>query len=120
MKKLERRINKFKNDYSGFVFSSGGTTGKDYISFQTKYRNILKAAANVTGWNLHSFSKNHYCFTAVFEKDGEFRYFSISDVRFFENKWKDSILVRTMEHEKDWRGGSNGYIALDGLVDYLN
>lgn len=49
----------------------------------------------------------------------QFYYISISDVRYWKNEWADYILYRTMEHEKDWTGGSNQYSSLNDLSENL-
>ena len=39
-------------------------------------------------------------------------YMSISDVRYFPCEWVENILIRTMQHDKDWSGGTNHYTDL--------
>jgi hypothetical protein len=100
--------NKMEN-WVSFQFSSGGFAGSDYIAFQKNAKIDLKAMAEENGFVLHGFSKGHYEFSAVLkDKETEtYIYVSISDVRFFPNKWWYEVLYRTMAHEKDWTGGSN-------------
>lgn len=62
--------------------------------------------AKENGLYLHSFNKNHYCFSAVLSDGDNYVYVSQSDVRFFDI---DKILIRTMEHDHDWHGGRNQY-----------
>ena len=101
--------------YWDYEFSSGPTTGEDYKSFQTKYRNWLRK--EMRGYNVKLYP-NHYEFSAVIEKpDVDFTksryvYLAISDVRYFKRQWATSILVRTMRHSKDWTGGSNWYCSI--------
>ena len=104
--------------YVDYIFSSGGITGDDYISFQRKYKNYLNKILP-DGYNIHSWNKNHYEFSAVIEHNGKFAYMSIPDVRHWQNQWFTNILVRTMEHEKDWRGGMNQYASLFNLVNKI-
>ena len=47
--------------YVDYMFSSGGITGDDYISFQRKYKNYLNKILP-DGYNIHSWNKNHYEF----------------------------------------------------------
>ncbi|MGF7011985.1 hypothetical protein M2146_002539 [Lachnospiraceae bacterium PF1-22] len=95
----------------GYEFSTGSDTGSDYLKFQREARSDLKKMAEENGLKLHSFSKNHYCFSAVLKNEltGNYIYVSISDVRFFSSRWFYDILYRTMSHEKDWTGGHNMY-----------
>lgn len=111
--------------YWDHEFSSGPTTGGDYKTFQTKYRNFLKKELH--GYNL-TLNPGHYEFCAVIEKPAKgsepakYVYLSISDVRFFPRAWATNILVRTMAHEKDWTGGRNNYCGLADVhsaVDHL-
>lgn len=92
-------------------FSTGPAPGRDYIEFQRQMRLDLKKQAEANGLELHSFNKNHYCFTAVL-KDKEsdrFIYVSLNDVRGLKDRLYNCILIRMMEHEKDWTGGSNNW-----------
>ena len=36
--------------YIDYEFSSGAITGKDYLQFQTKYINYIKAICKQNGW----------------------------------------------------------------------
>ena len=101
--------------YWDHEFSSGPTTGEDYKSFQTKYMNWLRK--EMRGYNVKLYP-NHYEFSAVIEKPdvdptkSRYVYLAISDVRYFKRQWATSILVRTMRHSKDWKGGSNWYCSI--------
>lgn len=116
MSKIERLI----KNYSNLTFSSGSETGADYKTFEKKYKSILKDIADNIGASLIRFSKNHYTFSAFMERDGRLAYISISDVRYFNNEWKDNILVRSAENERDFSGGINGYTTLEKLEDRLD
>ncbi len=113
MVNMKRWIHTAIDDY-------GGTTSPSYKEFERNYRSYLRSICRKIGANLHSFSPNHYQFTAVLEKDGKFVYFSISDVRYFSKEWYNNILIRTMAHDKDWRGGTNYYTELDLLEQDLS
>lgn len=102
--------------YRNYVFSSGCTTGSDYQTFERRCKFELNKMGKERGFNLHTFHKNHYEWTAVLEKNGKFIYVSISDVRYFDN-WYDHVLVRTMAHEKDWHGGYNNFTSWDNVID---
>ena len=99
----------------------GSTTSQEYKDFQKSYRNVLKEIGKNIGFELHSFSKNHYDFSAVMKSNttNQFYYISISDVRYFKNEWANNILYRTMEHNHDWTGGSNRYSSLENLSENL-
>jgi len=102
--------------YLDYEFSTGEYTGQDYKTFQNKYINYLKTICTQNNWQLVNVGRNHYCFTA-FVKDNErhYIYISISDVRYFKNKWYNNILIRTATDERDYRGGNNYYTKLPRL-----
>ena len=99
------------NKWLNHTFSSGTDPLPDYVEFQRKMRFDLKRIAKNNNLELHSFNKNHYEFSAVLKDihEDKFIYVSISDVRYWKNEWYNHVLIRTMEHDKDWTGGSNHY-----------
>lgn len=106
--------------YENHQFSSGPTTGLDYETFEERYKKILKDIANNIQAQLIDFNGGHYGFSAFMEKDGKFAYISISDVRSFKNEWKDDILVRTAENDRDFSGGRNTFTNLHKLESRLD
>ena len=116
--KIEEFLKKW---YDKEIEDWGGETSPEYRNFQTNYRSVLKEIGNNISFELHSFSKNHYEFSAVMKSNltNQFYYISISDVRYWKNEWANSILYRTMEHEKDWTGGCNRYSTLKKLSENL-
>ena len=109
--------------YLNYEFSTGWTTGEDYKKFENKYINYLKELCKTYGWGLKKVNKNHYTFSAFFKDiDNKYIYLSISDVRYFQDEWYSSILVRRAEDEKDYIGGQNYYTNLEYLpikIHYL-
>ena len=101
--------------YLDYEFSTGCYTGEDYKSFQRKYINYLKSIAKENGWKLVNVGKNHYEFSAFFKYEDKYVYFSISDVRFWQNAWYNDILIRTASSDRDYRGGNNYYTTLPTL-----
>lgn len=99
--KLKATANKWFQHH----FSTGCGTGEDYLQFERDCRSDLKKMAKENGLELHTFNKNHYCFSAVLTNGEKFVYVSISDVRYFA--WSKSVLIRSMDHAKDWTGGPN-------------
>ena len=103
--------------YLNYEFSTGCYTGEDYKTFERKYINYLKSIAKENGWELVNVGKNHYEFSAFFKCKDKYVYFSISDVRFWQNDWYNNILIRTAKSSKDYRGGNNYRTTLPTL-DY--
>lgn len=98
--------------YVGYVFSSGGETGSDFKSFNTKFKNAVRKQLP-EGYEIHRWNCNHYYCSAVIQNpEGKYIYLSVSDVRYFHNEWFSNILIRTMSHDKDWTGGPNRYTTL--------
>lgn len=106
-------------DYENYEFESSTYRTKEYIDFERTYRNYLKKHLP-EGYLLHSFNKNHFEFSCVIKTNtDDFIYFSIPDVRFWPNEWKNKILIRQMEHDKDWTGKGNYYTDLGHLTKDL-
>ena len=102
-------------DYTDYQFETSTTRTQEYISFERKYKNHLKKILP-EDYSLHSFSGNHFCFSCVIKSNtNEFIYLSIPDVRYYPNEWENNILIRQMEHEKDWAGKRNYYTNLKSL-----
>ena len=101
--------------YLDYEFSTGSYTGEDYISFQTKYVNYLRGLCKASGWELVRVLRNHYCFSAFIKSKYKFIYLSISDVRYFKNRWYNQILIRTAAGDRDYIGDWNNYASLHGL-----
>lgn len=99
----------------GFQFSTGCDTGMDYRKFERAAKKSLSQILTKSGAVLCTFNGSHYEFSAVATKDGKYAYISISDVRFFPDEWYHHVLVRTMKHEKDWRGGTNMYCSWEEI-----
>lgn len=104
--------------YLTHTFSTGGMTGKDYKTFQTKYINYLRSLCKLHGWELVNVGRNHYCFAAFIRNEqSKYIYLSISDVRYFNNEWYYHILICTAKHERDYHGGMNHFACLTTLSE---
>lgn len=92
--------------------SSCGRT-EQYAEFERACKRELKKQCVKLGINIHKFLSNHFEWSAVLEKGGKFVYVSMSDVRYWD--WYNDILIRTMAHAEDWRGGSNNTCSFDKI-----
>lgn len=54
----------------------------------------------------------HFEFTGFIKRSERYAYFSTGDLR-----WKDSMLVRIAEHDKDWTGGNNNFVQYNDDFD---
>lgn len=109
------KIQKFIDSYMYHTFSTGCYTGEDYLSFERKYRNLMKYIAKNIGAEMVSFLKGHYHCSCFFKKGEKYIYVAFADVRFYEGEWFKRILYRDAKHEKDYTGGHNKYTSLEDL-----
>ena len=105
-------------DYVRIEFESSTMRTRQYVLFENKCKKELKAMLKPRGIKLHNFIGNHFEWCAVLEKGGKFVYVQLSDVRFWQ--WYDNVLIRTMAHDKDWRGGENHKCAFNEIGDYAD
>lgn len=102
------------------VQDDGGVTSKEFDQFSRDFKSALKEICG-RDWEVTKYSKGHY-FVSTFLRNRsnpeKFLYLNISDIRHFPN-WHTSILYRTAENEKDYRGGTNQYSSLENLKDAL-
>lgn len=103
--------------YLNYEFSTGCTTGEDYKEFQRKYLAYLRDLCRENSWELARAIKGHYEFSTFIRKGEKYVYMSICDVRFFQDDWYNSILVRTAISDIDYTGGTNNYTDLPQLRD---
>lgn len=102
--------------YLHYEFSTGVYTGKDYISFQTKYVNYLRSFCRQNNWELGKVFRNHYSFSCFIKNtEGKYVFFSIFDVRYYKADWYNNILIRRADSEEDCTGHSNHYTSLENL-----
>jgi hypothetical protein len=99
--------------FKEWEFSSGSTTGLDFKIFVRKFRSYIKKNIPVNSKLI--LKGNHYYISGFIEKNNRFVYFSISDVRYFPDSWKNDILIRTAESTQDFTGGINNSCNLENF-----
>ena len=99
--------------YKGQAFYTSCGRTEQYAEFERVCKRELKKQCVKLGINIHKFYPNHFEWSAVLEKGGKFVYVSISDVRWWD--WYDDVLIRTMAHAEDWRGGGNNTCSFDKI-----
>ena len=116
-----KKLAKFVSDYSNYQFESSTEKTKEFTSFATKFKNVIKSILEETNPNfiLDNFSVGHF-YVAGFIKNQEnnkFVYFSIFDVRCHNVRHDvlDRILVRIAQHNKDFTGGTNNFVELENF-----
>ncbi len=100
-----------------FEFESSSGLTEEFAEFASDFKKYLKE--KVWGFELVAFNRGHFYLSGFFKNEttGKFAYFSTGDVRYSKNAWYSNILVRTAEHEKDYTGGSNNSVKLEGLQE---
>ena len=75
-------VDKFlKKWYDKEIEDWGGETSPEYRNFQTNYRSVINDFCKDIGMKLHSFSKNHYEFSAVVKSNTTNQFYYISQNR---------------------------------------
>lgn len=98
----------------------GAVTSPEFKDFVKDYKKYLSEIAKEIGAKLVSFSPNHYEFSAFLKRDANYVYFSISDVRYFEDEWRKNILIRRANDDRDYKGETNCKSDLEHLKDNLD
>lgn len=113
-----KKLSKFVSDYVNYQFESSIEKTKEFKTFATKFKNVIKSILEETNPNfiLDSFNIGHFCVSGFIKNqdNNKFVYFSIYDVR-CNNDVLDCILLRTAENNKDFTGGNNSYTELENL-----
>jgi len=102
--------------FKSWRFSTGPMIRKDFKQFAGLYKMFIKDN-QPEGAELVEYNKGHYFLSGFIEKDGKFVYFSISDVRYWENEWAENILIRTAENQEDFTGDMNSYTTLENIEE---
>lgn len=100
-------------EYRNVEFYSSTARTPQYIQFEQACRRALKRQCKERSINVHKFNGNHFEWSAVLEKGGKFVYVRMSDVRWWD--WYNDILIRTMAHAEDWKGGGNNKCSFDEI-----
>lgn len=76
-------------------------------SFFRVFKNAVKKKLPAR-WTIEKWRVNWFECTGVLKDDqGRYVYLHVGDIRYWQDEWIDDILIRTMEHDKDWTGGQN-------------
>jgi hypothetical protein len=90
--------------YVGYNF---GYNQSAQYSFFRVFKNAVKKKLPI-GWTIAKWWVNWFNCTGVLKDDkGRYVYLHVRDIRYWNDGWINDILIRTMEHDKDWTGGFN-------------
>lgn len=93
--------------------------------FTRAYRTMIRTMIKERGWGLSAPSGGGYCELYLFINNGregedrKYVHLMTSDFRYWNEEWKDRILIRTANSEKDYSGGYNNYTNLENLVEQV-
>lgn len=97
-------------------FDSGSVNSDKFNDFFEKFKvSFTNELKKVKATNLQ-FSKGHFYLSGFFTVGEQVMYFSLSDVRWFNNyNWngQPEMLIRTAKHDKDYTGGGNNFVAIE-------
>jgi len=112
MAEMEHKKTRKKDirSWIGYTFRSSSGLTEEWAEFSKAIKKELK---KIDGYDLVSYSRGHFFFSAFLKNTttGKLVYISSSDVRFFKDEWYNRLLIRTAQHDKDFTGGAN-YMTL--------
>jgi hypothetical protein len=115
------RIDFYRKWHGKHLEDWGGIRSDEYKGFERAFKRVLKKMAEDMGATLVWFTPMHYDESAMFERNGKYVYLLHSN-----NLYNRStpvlhhILIRTAEHEKDYRGGPNNYADWAHLANAID
>ena len=104
----------------GYEFESSSGLTEEFATFARELKNHLKKELQ-NNFELVGILRGHFELSGFVKNKntGKYAYFSMSDVRYFNNEWYEHILVREAKHDKDYTGGSNWFTGMKELPTSL-
>lgn len=100
-------------------FESSAYKTPEFIAFTRTFKSEFKKVLKDLKCSELECSNGHFYISGFFNSaNGQLWYFSLSDVRSMYRG--GSLLVRTAEHRKDYRGGPNRYADMGNLEEELS
>jgi len=99
------------------TFESASNRTPEYLSWHRLFkREFKKFLTNKGATQIEIGKPNHFDMSGFFTLTGQIWYFSVSDIRWS----KESMLIRTAKSYKDYTGGMNQFISLQGGEEKFN
>jgi len=103
-------------EWVGFNFESSTGLTPQFAQFARDFKKHIKSILP-EGIELVNWSRGHFEVYGFIKQGKKHVYFTINDVRFFQDEWNSSIMIRTAENDEDYTGGSNRYTTLEGFTE---
>ena len=102
-------------EWLGTKFKSSCYRTDQFDNFARDFKNYLKKML-ANDYEI-IFKKGHFELFGFLKnkKTGKYAYFSISDVRYWQDEWFYNVLIRSAKNEKDFFGGTNQYCTLENI-----
>ena len=106
-------MNTIQRILSTTEFESSSTKTPQFKAFVSQFKSAFKKEMKSVGVTDVTFNVGHFDITGFFSYQGQIYYFSLGDVRGMNYRGNVSMMYRTAEHLKDYRGGSNQWITIE-------
>jgi len=113
---FKAKAKKFINKWKWIKFEGNSTITPEFKSFVRWFRTLMKEIWEVDS---KSFKAGHFDTSGFIKINDKYIYVSITDVRFNQNWWLNSVLYRTAKDNNDYTGGSNHYSDLEKLEENI-
>lgn len=100
----------------GYHFESSCYTTEEFKAFARDLKKCIKKKL-LPGEEIVNWNRGHFYVSGFIKKNDKYVYFSIPDVRGYED-WS-RVLIRTAKNEKDYTGGMNNYTSLDKFAENI-
>ena len=105
-------MNSIQRTLSTTEFESSSTKTQQFKDFVSKFRSAFKKEMKSVGVLDVTFNVGHFEISGFYSYQGQIYYFSLGDVRGMNYRGDVTMMYRTAEHLKDYRGGSNQWITI--------
>jgi hypothetical protein len=106
-------MNTIQKILSTTEFESSSIKTQQFKDFVSKFRSAFKKEMKSVEVTDVTFSVGHFDITGFFSYQGQIYYFSLGDIRGMNGRGDVSMMYRTAEHLKDYRGGSNQWVTIE-------
>lgn len=120
------KVISFVRKYNGRTLEDDGAyNSSEFVQFAKDLKATIREVCKDNNAKLTNFSVGHYDVSGFIIKDGKYVYFSYSEPRgcaidFNKSDYANAFLIRTAEHNRDYRGGGNHFCNIFHFAEMLN